>query len=95
MEQEYQMIRMYRPRELDRGESEKPDGFSKVKIDQTRLNDNEYLKSLKEDSDTTPKDNQISLQEYTNDQLQNSDMFLFTKWVNPSLYAEFIGDKKQ
>ena len=63
-----------------------------MKVDQSRLNDPDYLLSLKADSDTS-KDNQISQQEYTQNQLQNADMFLFTKWVNPSLYAEFIGDK--
>jgi hypothetical protein len=56
------------------------------------LNDKEYLQSLsQQDSEIT----ETTLAEYTEQQKEKSDMFLFLKYVNPTAYRAFIRDEVQ
>jgi hypothetical protein len=53
------------------------------------MHDKEYLQSLsQQDSSIT----ETSLSEYTEQQMEKSDMFLFLRYVNPTAYRKFIRD---
>ena len=58
-------------------------------MDQSRLQDKEYLLSLSKQETSV---SETTLQEYTEQELEKSDMFLFLKYVNPSAYKAFIRD---
>lgn len=98
MNEEYQMLRLYRPRDLVLAHAKQQ--FSqevaeasqqKVKIDRKRLSDADYLRSLKNDAGSKEMQT-ISGHEYVQLELEKTDLFLFVKYVTPSTYKRHFGD---
>lgn len=68
-------------------------------VDTSKLNDPDYLYSLREsakaDDNESKNENKLSQEDYISKEQDNTDMFLFVKFINPSLYKKFITEVSQ
>lgn len=60
-----------------------------VTVDTSRLNDADYLKSVKGLSEDNLSEKYMSLQDYIEQEQAKSDMFLFLKYVCPTSFKQF------
>lgn len=96
MMKEFEMIKIFRPNELnldkkeDRAFSTVDKFQTKLTVNPNKLNDTGYLQSLQESADKKSKANEKlekkDLGDYIEQEEEGTDMFLFLKYVNPSLF---------
>ena len=96
--QEYQMLMIYRPNTLlFEVEKEEEDPFNtpektimeRARIDRTRLEDPEYVAELRKEKGEGKAT--LTLQQYIEQEEEESDLFLFTKFVTPSMFKKYVG----
>lgn len=101
LQQEYQMIKLFRPDMLkidaDQGQDVDPQNdkrLAKITIDLNKLKDKEYLEGLKQAEQEHFKDQApqvMSLNDYIAQEKENTDLFLFIKYVCPnSIYKKYF-----
>lgn len=102
MHSEYDMLRIYRPMDLvhDHERDQYSQDLSRssqetVMIDRSRLSDSEYLQSLKNQANSNKEIKTMGREEYVQLELEKTDMFLFVKYVNPTLYKRHFGHEDE
>lgn len=89
--EEYQLMRVYRTKELKlEQEPTAQTGPRKIKIDKSRLNDEDYVMNLHKDMQEDQFANMMSLNDYTEKELEETDLFLFLKFINTKVYDKHI-----
>lgn len=85
------MIYNFKPSLLKTGNATNSDLSQTLRINKDRVNDLEYLNELKEQNKENFKQdssNLMPLEQYIQQELETTDLYLFMKHVNPSLYGK-------
>ena len=86
------MIFNFKPSLLKTGDVVRSDLSQTLRINKDRVNDLEYLNELKEQNKEnfsySDSSNLMSLEQYIQNELESTDLYLFMKHVNPSLYGK-------
>lgn len=61
-----------------------------MKIDKSRLNDEDYVMNLHKDMQEDQFANMMSLNDYTEKELEETDLFLFLKFINTKVYDKYV-----